>query len=66
MRGDFDEDEDDYPALVCPICFTDGGDDLDGFGFIQCQTCGFCTHPTRLGTVCEICGHDEATDAARE
>ena len=48
-----------YPTIACPKCGDETGD-MDGFGFIACTECGACIHPSRDGTVCGICGHDEA------
>ena len=49
-----------YPIVRCPKC-GDEQIDYDGFGFIAClpDGCGYCTHPTRSGAVCEICGDSE-------
>lgn len=47
-----------YPAITCPQCGA-GGVDVDGFGFVACSACGRCTHPSRTGGVCGICGDVE-------
>lgn len=49
---------DDYPLLVCPKCGV-SDNDFDGFGFIACESCGYCTHPSRDGGTCSICGDQE-------
>ena len=50
--------DDDYPTISCPVC-ADVTTDLDGFGFMACAVCGYCTHPSRTGNVCGICGDVE-------
>jgi len=30
--------------MECPVCGTQQ-EDMDGFGFIACQICGYCIHP---------------------
>jgi len=47
--------EQPYPQISCPRCGA-GGEDLDGFGFVHCPACDYCTHPSRTGGVCEVCG----------
>lgn len=45
---------DEYPTLTCPQC-GDTQTDMDGFGFLACDVCGYCTHPSLTGGICEIC-----------
>jgi len=49
------EEDDDLPSVTCPRCGAEG-EDLDGFGFVHCPACDYCTHPSRTGGVCEVCG----------
>lgn len=50
------EETRDYPTMQCPQCRRIHVD-KDGFGFLACiPGCGYCTHPSRMGGVCEICG----------
>lgn len=51
----------DYPTAICPKCKVEQ-DDMDGFGILYCELCGYCTHP---GSVmdekdghwyCDLCG----------
>lgn len=53
-----DPHPDEMPTIVCPQC-GDTQHDFDGFGFVHCKACGFCTHPSRDGGVCGICGDDD-------
>lgn len=59
---DFDpppEDTDAQLILVrCPRCGTEQVD-LDGFGFINCERCHYCTHPSFTGERCDVCGTEE-------
>jgi ssDNA-binding Zn-finger/Zn-ribbon topoisomerase 1 len=34
---------DDYPRVSCPKC-GEVSIDMDGFGFIACERCGYCKH----------------------
>lgn len=46
-------------ALVrCPKC-GDEQPDMDGFGFLICDACGYCTHPSASAKVGEplLCDH---------
>lgn len=45
----------EYPTNTCPKCAHEQID-LDGFGFITCEACGYCTHPSFSGEQCEFCG----------
>lgn len=59
-----EDDRDEYPEITCPKC-GDKTTDMDGFGFVACTVCGECTHPSRTGGICGICGQVEvARDAA--
>lgn len=55
---------DDYPTVQCPQCKAEHAD-MDGFGFLICGECGYCTHPTSSlhddgKWYCGLCG--EVTD----
>jgi hypothetical protein len=59
--------EEDLGAVrvTCPNCQFEMID-ADGFGFVHCERCKLCTHPSRSGPpggpmVCTICG-DVAAD----
>jgi methionyl-tRNA synthetase len=47
--------EDDQVIIACPRCGVEQAD-FDGFGVVNCEACGYCTHPSAYGGVCEICG----------
>jgi hypothetical protein len=40
--------------MMCPQCHT-LIDDFDGFGVLAHDACGYCSHPSLTGGVCEIC-----------
>lgn len=42
--------------MDCPNCGAAQEEDFDGFGFIACRACHYCTHPSLTGGVCDICG----------
>jgi len=52
----------EYPIITCPQC-GDETEDLDGFGFLYCDKCKFCTHPSwsehRDVMRCDMCGTEE-------
>lgn len=53
-------DFEELPTATCPTCKT-LQQDMDGFGVIHCDHCGYCTHPEldedEAGNwVCTICG----------
>lgn len=49
------DDNDDDLMVYCPKCKT-GEPDLDGFGFLSCNACGHCLHPSGFNGRCLICG----------
>lgn len=46
---------DDLPTSKCPRCgiITE---DQDGLGFLYCEFCGNCTHPSLTDDKCDLCG----------
>lgn len=47
-------------TVRCPKC-GDEQPDLDGFGFLICDACGYCTHPSSSAPIgeqlrCDHCG----------
>lgn len=42
------------PIVTCPRCGAEQAD-LDGFGVIHCESCGFCCHPSITGGTCDLC-----------
>ena len=48
----------EIPTVQCPGCGI-VANDYDGIGFVACTSCGLCTHPSRDGGVCGICGDVE-------
>lgn len=48
-------------VIRCPKCKVEQID-YDGFGFVYCESCKLCTHPSRTGGVCMICGDKEPPD----
>lgn len=58
----FETTEERHVWVECPQCGTQQ-EDLDGFGVLHCDYCGYCTHPSATGTghpddplVCDMCG----------
>ena len=53
--------EADTPQSICPTC-GESQDDLDGFGVLHCQSCGYCEHPSKSEVngrwICGICHAD--------
>jgi hypothetical protein len=43
------------PLVACPSC-GDVQVDLDGFGVMKCDVCGFCRHPDISSGKCNCCG----------
>ena len=41
--------------INCPKCGI-GQDDHDGFGFVFCEACRYCTHASVTGSTCDFCG----------
>jgi hypothetical protein len=39
----------------CPMC-GEWAVDLDGFGVLTHDACGFCAHPSITGHTCDSCG----------
>ena len=57
-------DEDDaIETTECPKCGHEMPDD-DGFGFVYCDNCQHCAHPSYEGGVCTICGEDDPDEEA--
>jgi ribosomal protein L37AE/L43A len=49
-------DRAEHPDLInCPKCGAEQ-EDLDGFGVLYCEACGFCTHASVNGDICGLCG----------
>ena len=51
------EREPENADLVCPKCGATG-EDFDGFGTLVCprDPACWCSHPSRTGGVCGLCG----------
>lgn len=45
----------DYPIVGCPSCSAQQ-EDMDGFGVLHCDVCGYCAHPQSTNGKCTICG----------
>jgi len=41
--------------VPCPKC-GEAQEDDDGFGFIFCEKCGYCVHPSITDGKCDCCG----------
>jgi Zn finger protein HypA/HybF involved in hydrogenase expression len=52
----------DPPTMTCPKCGKES-EDLDGFGVLHCEACGYCTHDAIDGDRCSLCGLDFNTVA---
>lgn len=50
---------DDFDKVACPVCGTEQTD-MDGFGFLDCSHCLYCTHASISDGVCDGCGRNEA------
>lgn len=48
----------DLPTITCPICKCEEYD-LDGFGVLRCEACGYCTHASVTDGVCDLCGKEQ-------
>ena len=46
------------PTAECRKCHAEQPD-LDGFGVLYCEACGYCMHPTCSEGKCELCGRVE-------
>lgn len=42
------------PQKICPSCGA-VSKDFDGFGVLACELCGYCSHPSITGGICDIC-----------
>lgn len=57
--------DDDLPTMRCPQCKAEHPD-FDGFGMVAHikpaypDGCGYCTHASLTGGVCDYCGLNEA------
>ncbi len=49
------DDEDDINESCCPQCGA-WVVDLDGFGVLRHEACGWCAHPSVTGGLCGLCG----------
>jgi ribosomal protein L37AE/L43A len=59
MARDWTQEElDEYPTVVCPNCDREQPD-MDGFGFLFCEHCGHCKHPSKSIAdgkwICDLC-----------
>lgn len=50
---------DDFDKVTCPVCGAEQVD-MDGFGFLDCPHCLYCTHASISNDVCDGCGRNEA------
>jgi len=48
----------DTPKTQCPRCGA-WVEDFDGFGVLAHEACGYCSHPSGYGGVCQICGGND-------
>jgi len=46
--------QDHSPKTQCPRC-EKWVVDMDGFGVLAHEECGYCSHPSRTGDICDIC-----------
>jgi ribosomal protein L37AE/L43A len=42
------------PKMYCPECNAEY-DDFDGFGILYCEKCGYCSHASVTGDICQFC-----------
>lgn len=54
----------EVPTAECPKCHAEQAD-LDGFGVLYCEACGYCLHPAVADGKCELCGRDESSGNSR-
>jgi len=47
----------EVPIATCPKCKVEQPD-LDGFGVLYCEACGYCLHPTMTDRKCDLCGNE--------
>ncbi len=52
---DSKEDMPPVPLTQCPHC-REWLEDLDGFGVLRHEACGYCSHAVVGGDACELCG----------
>lgn len=52
------EAPEEMPVQTCPRCEHEQYD-FDGFGFVRCGSCWYCSHPSRINGMCELCGDDD-------
>lgn len=52
---------DDTPMSMCPKCL-EWLEDLDGFGILSHEKCGYCSHPSLTDGKCDICGEVKEAD----
>lgn len=45
------------PESQCPKC-REWVPDYDGFGVLAHGACGFCSHPSQTGGICDVCKED--------
>jgi primosomal protein N' len=55
ILGDIEGDE----QTQCPNCGAWVAD-FDGWGVLAHGECGYCSHPSSTGGVCDICGIEDA------
>lgn len=58
--GEFPEEDlfNDTPETKCPRCGR-WIEDMDGFGVVRHESCGYCSHISIDGGVCGLCGERE-------
>lgn len=47
----------------CPCCGVEH-EDMDGFGVLTCEMCGYCSHPSVTGGRCDSCDRPVPRSAA--
>ena len=48
------------PMMQCPQC-EEWMEDMDGYGCLAHDACGYCSHPSITGDTCDICGIADET-----